>query len=141
VSRRVRRGRTACLVLALLAAGCAARQRIPIDCVPEGATVYLDGKALEGVPEAIELDPEQPHTLYVKGDEIVPELVVLESREVDGKLRLSPAEVCVRPRAFRPRRELHVEIDPHALAGNGDAEDEAQTVDVEPRPDFVPYRP
>ena len=128
-----------CCALSIL--GCATRQRIPIDCVPENVTVYLDGEALEEVPTAVELDPKRPHTLYFKGDEIVPELVVFETTDVDGVARLSPEEVCVHPRVARARRVLRVEIDPGAAAGASGGEEGTATVEVEPRPEFVPFSP
>jgi hypothetical protein len=124
-----------------LALACATRQRIPIDCVPEGVTVYLDGEALDGVPESLDLDAGRPHTLYFKGEETIPELVVLKSTEVDGKLRLLPAEVCVHPHVARARRSLHVEIAPEASADGGDDPNGVSIVDVESRPDFVPFSP
>ena len=129
------------LCCGLTVLSCATRQRIPIDCVPEDVTVYLDGEALEEIPTELELDPKRPHTLYFKSDEIVPELVVFESSEVDGAARLSPEEVCVHPRTARARRVLRVEIDPGATTAGGGGDDGAVAVDVEPRPDFVPFSP
>ena len=129
------------LCVPALALACAARQRVPIDCVPEGVSVYLDGEALDVLPPSLDLDPERPHTLYLKGDETVPQLVVLESTEVDGEARLVPAEVCFHPRVARARRELRIEIDSEAGADGSAAPDVPSTVDVAPRPDFVPYSP
>jgi hypothetical protein len=138
MTTRGRRRRIVYLTLAVAVFGCATRQRIPIDCVPDGATVYVDGVAQEGLPTSLELDPRRPHTVYFKSDETIPELVVLESVEVDGKPRLLPAEVCAQPPVVRARRMLRVEIDPGTTA---EGDDDAGTVDLEARPDFVPYRP
>ena len=63
------------------------------------------------------LRSDQPHTLYFKGPDFVPELVVLNSEEIDGKARLSPSEVCVKPRYVQVKRELKMEIDPSVSSG------------------------
>ena len=122
--------------------GCAAKQRIPLDCIPEGASLYLDGERLEAVPAELTLKANEPHTLFLKGEDMVPELVVLESAKVDGKARLSPESICLRPRAAAMRQELSVAIDPEASseAPPGSLE-ESSTVDVEPRPAFDPGAP
>jgi hypothetical protein len=123
-------------------AACAPKQRIPLDCIPEEVAIYVDGARLEEVPSDLELRSDRPHTLYFKGPDFVPELVVLNSEEIDGKARLSPPEVCVRPRYVQANRNLTVEIDPAVSAAPDDGgEDLGSTVDVEPRPDFLPESP
>jgi len=120
---------------------CAPKQKIPLDCVPEDVAIYVDGIRLEEVPSDLELRSDRPHTLYFKGADFMPELVVLNSEEVDGKARLSPSEVCVRPRYVRANRDLKVEIDRSAPATAPGGEDLGSTIDVEPRPDFLPESP
>jgi len=128
------------LAVAAALAGCASKQRVPLECVPPGSSVYLDGEKLEEVPSELKLKADRPHTVYIKGPGIVPELVVLTTEEVDGKLRLSPESVCAPPRAVEPvGRRLKVEIDPAAPSDTPANDDDlGSTVDVEPRPDFSP---
>jgi hypothetical protein len=120
-------------------AGCAPKQKIALDCVPEEVAIYVDGTRLENTPSDLELRSDEPHTLYFKGPDFVPELVVLNSEEIGGKPSLSPSEVCVKPRYVQVRRELRMEIDPAVSAGPPDGGgDLGSTIDVEPRPDFLP---
>jgi hypothetical protein len=73
---------------------------------------------------------------------MAPELIVLESEEVEGTARLSPSEVCVKPRTVGMTRELTVEIDRAVSAAPpvGDGEI-GSTIDVEPMPEFLPESP
>jgi hypothetical protein len=72
----------------------------------------------------------------------VPELVVLNSEKVDGRATLSPSEVCVKPRYVQVGRELEMEIDPDVSSQPRDGGAESGgTIDVEPRPDFLPEKP
>ena len=132
------------LVLAAAAAllACAPKQRIALDCVPEEVVVYVDGERLDEMPSELDLRSDEPHTLYFKGPGIAPELIVLESGEVSGKRRLTPENVCVKPRYLRVRRELELQIDPDVAAEPppGAAENRS-AIDVEPRPEFVPESP
>jgi len=139
----VEAGYRCALAIAAAAAlvACAPKQKIPLDCVPEDVAIYVDGTRLEKVPSDVELRSDRPHTLYFKGPDFVPELIVLNSEEVDGKDRLSPSEVCVRPRYVRANRNLKVEIDPSVSATEPGDEDLGSTIDVEPRPDFLPEPP
>jgi hypothetical protein len=50
--------------LLLAAFGCATRQPIAIDCVPEEVVIYVDGERIDGVPESIALRRDRPHTLF-----------------------------------------------------------------------------
>ena len=127
-------------VAALVA--CAPKQKIALDCLPEEVVIYVDGTRLEKTPSDLELRSDKPHTVYFKGPDFVPELVVLDSEEIDGKHRLSPSEVCVKPRYVQVRRELKMEIDPDVSAAPpADGEEIRSTIDVEPRPDFLPESP
>ena len=131
------------LAIAAMAAlvACAPKQKIALDCVPEEVVIYVDGARLEEMPSHLELRSDQPHTLYFKGPDFVPELVVLNSEEVDGKAGLSPAEVCVKPRYVRVKRELKMEIDRAVSAAPPAGDELGSTIDVEPRPDFLPESP
>ena len=98
------------LVLALLfATGCAAKQRVSLDCVPHEVSVYVDGRQLEGSPDSVELRADRPHTVFFKGGDYEPRMVVLEPREVDGRSELAPAEVCTET-SFVPMQP-HVEME------------------------------
>jgi hypothetical protein len=121
---------------------CAPKQKIALDCVPEEVAIYVDGTRLDEMPPALELRSDRPHTLYFKGPDVVPELVVLKSEEVEGKARLSPSEVCVKPRYVGVARKLTVEIDRAAPAAPPvGGEELGSTIDVEPRPEFLPESP
>jgi len=84
----------AVLGAAALTAGCAAKQRVALDCVPHEVSVYVDGRRLEGSPGSVELRADRPHTVFFKGGDYEPRMVVLEPREVGGKSELAPADVC-----------------------------------------------
>jgi len=121
---------------------CAPKQKIALDCVPRGVAIYVDGVRLEGVPSSLDLRSDRPHTLYFKGPDFSPELVVLNSEEVEGEPRLSPAEVCVRPRYVPVERKLEMEIDRGVSAAPPVGGEELRsTIEVEPRPDFLPESP
>jgi len=118
---------------------CAPKQKIALDCVPEEVVIYVDGERLEKLPSDLTMRSDQPHTLYFKGPGLVPELVVLNSEEVDGKATLSPSEVCVKPRYVQVGRELEMEIDPDvSSAAERGGEETGSTIEIEPRPDFLP---
>jgi hypothetical protein len=122
--------------LLLAAFGCATRQPIAIDCVPEEVVIYVDGERIDGVPESISLRRDRPHTLFFKGPGIEPELVVVNSTKVDGRSVLEPAELCVEPRYQRVGRELRIEIAPDVAGGPPESDDSRSTIEIEPRPEF-----
>lgn len=97
--------------LVVAAAGCASTQQIPLDCVPEPITLYVDGEALEEIPESLELRRDQPHTLFFKGPGYQSELVVLRSEEKEGEPWLTPSELCVRPVLIGVERRIEVEVE------------------------------
>jgi hypothetical protein len=69
----------------------------------------------------------------------VPELVVLNPQEVEGKTTLSPGEVCVKPRYVQVQREVEMQIDPDVSAAPPPgAPETGSSIDVEPRPEFLP---
>jgi len=135
LERRLRRTGITAAALLLASAGCATKQPIAIDCVPEEVVIYVDGERIDGVPEEIALSRDRPHTLFFKGPGIQPELVVVNQTTVDGREALEPAEVCVEPRYARVGREVKLEIDPDVAAGPPGS-DYRSTIDVEPKPDF-----
>lgn len=95
------------LALFVAFAGCAPKQRVPLDCVPEQVTIYVDGQALEENPDALELRADEPHKIYFKGEGYEPQLIVLESRtDPDGDPALAPAEVCVELVSVEVERSL-----------------------------------
>ena len=99
-------------VLCVLLAACAPKQLIRLDVSPQPATLYLNGKALETIPSALELRSDRAHVLYFKSEGYRPERVVLESHEVGGEPLLAPAEVKVRMLpAGRVGRDLTIELD------------------------------
>ena len=105
------------LVAATLAsAGCAAKQTIPLDCIPQEVRVYVDGRLLEEHPDALELSAEDPHKLYFKREGHEPQLIVLDSlTDAEGNPRLSPDEVCVKLVRVGLGRELTIEAEEDAI--------------------------
>jgi len=134
--RQRRRSWTATTALLLAVFGCATKQPIAIECVPEEVVIYVDGERIDGVPEEIALSRDRPHTLFFKGPGIEPELVVVNSTTVDGKAALEPAEVCVHPRYKRVGREVQIEIAPDVSAGPPDRAIPTSTTDIAPQPEF-----
>jgi len=103
------------LVLLVALAGCAPKQRVPLDCVPEQVTIYVDGHALDETPDELELRADEPHKIYFKGEGYEPQLIVLESgTDSDGAAALAPAEVCVELVAVEVERSLTLtpEVEP-----------------------------
>jgi hypothetical protein len=129
------------IALLLAAFGCATKQPIAIDCVPEEVVIYVDGERIDGVPDSIALSRDRPHTLFFKGPGIEPELVVVNSRVVDGRAALEPAELCVEPRYKRVGRKVRIEIDPDVAAGPPGYDDSRSTIDIEPPPEFQTDEP
>jgi hypothetical protein len=115
----------ALLLPAALAAGCAARQRVPLDpaCTPKEVTLYVDGEALDEVPRELVLSRDRPHKLYFKGPGYRPQLVILDPQELeDGRTGFAPGELCVElvPVALDRRLEVGVEEEvPTPPASNG----------------------
>ena len=85
---------------------------------------------------SIALSRDRPHTLFFKGPGIEPELVVVNSRVVDGRAALEPTELCVEPRYKRVGRKVRIEIDPDVAAGPPGYDDSRSTIDIEPPPEF-----
>jgi hypothetical protein len=98
----------------LLAGGCASTQKVSLACVPKDVNVYVDGRPLEERPRELALAVREPHTLYFKGGGYRPQMVVLESREVDGKRVLSNADLCQNLVFTEVSPEVHMQVDPEA---------------------------
>ena len=73
--------------------GCAPMQRIPLDVQPAAATLFLDGQALETVPEELALRSDRDHKLYFKHEGYHPALIVLITRDEAGEPTLDPPAV------------------------------------------------
>ncbi len=96
----------------VLAVGCAHKQRVPLDCVPEQVTVYVDGRALEETPEALELAANRPHTVMFRRPGYRPQMVVLRSGTGDdGGPALAPAQLCVELVPVAMNRDLVLEVE------------------------------
>jgi hypothetical protein len=98
-------------LVAIGGTGCAAKQKIPIDCVPETVTVYVDGEKLDRVPAEIKLRSDRHHVLLFKGEGYRPEMIVLETSEKEGRPRLSPDALCVEPVFLGMERRLELEVE------------------------------
>ena len=108
---------TALAVFPLALAGCATKQRVPLECVAEEVQIYVDGRLLEGQPDAIDLRVDEPHKLYFKREGHEPRLVVLQpDAGADGTLRLEPGDVCVELVPVGLGRELTIELDEERAA-------------------------
>ena len=104
---------------------CAAKQRVPLDCVPEEVTVFVDQQALEELPESLELRSDRPHKVFLKGPGYEPQLIVLEPRRGEsGKTTLHPDRICVElvPVGVDRQLTLEIEEDGDAWPGGPDAD-------------------
>jgi hypothetical protein len=106
-------------IAVLVWAACAPKQRVPLDLGPAPVELYVDGALATEVPLEVKLRADRDHKIFVKRAGYVPELVVLETREVDGRYGLAPAEVRIRLRPIAGDPDLEIEEeDPD---GPGDA--------------------
>jgi len=103
--------RIAALAFAVATLGCAATQRIALDCVPTEVTVYVDGRELEQTPKSLDLRSDRPHTLFFKGGAYPSQMIVLESAEVEGESRLSPTDVCTETSFVGMNPEVQMEVE------------------------------
>lgn len=85
-------------LLAVLALGCHTPpvQRVSLHIEPADARVFIDGKAVAPGTASAELRSDLPHIVLVKRDGYRPAQTVLETRSVEGRPRLDPAEVRLR---------------------------------------------
>ena len=98
-------------IVICFATGCASKQRLELHCVPQQVTVYVDGRKLEEVPEALELRKDRPHTVYFKGGGFETQLVVLESREDGEEIVLQPADLCSQTTFVSMKTVLQLQVD------------------------------
>ena len=82
-------------MVAVFVGGCAPKQWVPLDLGPGAVDLYVDGRRVDGVPREVELRADRDHKLFVKRPGYLPELVVLEAREVEGDAVLRPPSVRV----------------------------------------------
>ena len=92
-----------------LAVACAPRQRIPLDLGPGAVELYVNGERAEAVPQEVELRIDRDHKIFVKRPGYVPQLVVLETQEVDGEVALEPPQVRVRLHPVIGDRRIQIE--------------------------------
>lgn len=89
--------------------GCAARQWVPLDLGPGAVELYVNGDRAQEVPPEVELRADRDHKLFVKKPGYVPELVVIETREVEGRETLVPGGVRVRLLPIAGDRRIEIE--------------------------------
>ena len=89
--------------------GCVSRQWVPLDLGPAPVELFVDGERAEEIPPEIELRADRDHKLFVKRAGFVPELVVLETREIDGREALVPGAVRVRLRPAVGSRDIEIQ--------------------------------
>lgn len=98
------------LAIALLVAGCAAKQRVDLACIPREVRIYVDGRQLEPGTQSVALGVDAAHKLYFTGGGFDPQLVVLERTEGEDGVVLTPRDVCSQT-TFQPvRPEVHFEL-------------------------------
>ncbi len=98
-------------IVICFAAGCASKQRLDLHCVPQEVTVYVDGRKLDGVPEALKLRKDRPHTVFFKGGGFESQMVVLESREDGEEIVLQPADLCSQTTFVSMKTVLQLQVD------------------------------
>ena len=95
--------------------GCAAKQRVSLECVPREVHVYVDGRSLDPGTESIDLRSDRAHTVFFKGGGYAPQMVVLESHESKNGARLSPAEVCSQTAFVPTSPQVEIQVAPESL--------------------------
>ena len=95
--------------------GCAAKQRVSLECVPREVHVYVDGRSLDPGTESIDLRSDRAHTVFFKGGGYAPQMVVLESYESKNGARLSPAEVCSQTAFVPTSPQVEIQVAPESL--------------------------
>ncbi len=105
------------LLLLVFALGCAAKQRVSLECVPRDVRVYVDGRSLDPNAESVALRPDRAHTLFFKGGGFEPQMLVLESHGAEGGARLSPAEVCSHTAFVSTSPRVEIQLAPESHEG------------------------
>lgn len=99
--------------------GCATKQQVALDCLPEQVTIFVDGERLDHSPKALELDADRPHTVLFRAPGYRPRMVVVEpDPTAEGRPALQPARICADlfARAPRMQRHLDLQVDPQPPA-------------------------
>jgi hypothetical protein len=121
-ARRALGGAAAAAALAS-ALACAAKQRVPLDCVPRGVEIYVDEELLAGYPVWVNLRADQAHKIKFRGPGYEPVLVVLDPRESEEGTELlvlelgrevpeyPAAELCTHLRFVPIYKELEIEVE------------------------------
>jgi hypothetical protein len=109
---RLRRSTVLVAAVGAAAFGCATSQRVSLECVPRDVLVYVDGRLLEGVPKAVKLAKDEPHTVFLKGSRYQAQMVVFESRERDGGPVLEPVDLCSGVAFVEVTPEVTIEVEP-----------------------------
>ena len=104
------RARLAGVAISLLLGCQAPVQRVPLDVEPAGARIFVDGDAIEGSPDALDLRSDVPHVIHVERDGYRAEQMVLETRPDERGTRLEPGEIRLRLEPVVPtEREIRIE--------------------------------
>lgn len=99
------------LILPMSTAACVSTQVIPLDCVPDEVSIYVDGRLIDR-DDVLTLSQDEPHKLYFKQPGHEPTLVVLESMMgPDGTPRLDAEDACVTLVPVGVGREVTLEPD------------------------------
>ncbi len=91
------------LVVAAFACHTPPVQRVRLHVEPADAQVFVDGAPLAAGTAWVELRSDRPHVVLSKRDGYRPAQTVLETRSVDGRPRLAPAEIRVRLEPLVPK--------------------------------------
>ena len=105
------------VLLAAFALGCAAKQRVSLECVPREVHVYVDGRSLDPGTESIDLRSDRAHTVFFKGGGFAPQLVVLESHRAEDGARLAPADICSQTAFVPTSPRVEMQIAPEVSDG------------------------
>ena len=105
------------IALAALALGCAAKQRVSLDCVPREVSVYVDGRSLDRDTGSIELRRDRDHKVCFKGGGVEPQLGVLESHRAEDGARLAPADICSQTAFVPTSPRVEMQIAPEVSDG------------------------
>jgi hypothetical protein len=97
------------------ASGCATRQSVSLACVPKNVSIYVDGRLIDGAPDAVKLSKHEPHAIFLKGGGYQSQMLVFESRERDGEPELDPADLCSRVKFIAMQPEVKIELEPGAV--------------------------
>ena len=113
----------------ILVSGCAPRQAVPLmlGLMTDGAEIFVDGERLDGLPKEIELRADIDHTVFVKRDGYLPELIVLRSQGEAGSERLEPSSIDLKMtrRVSGPRAVEIQEVSEPGTASNERADKRA----------------